>query len=159
MKRDQVLYPDANGSLRVSYGTVRGCEPEDGLSYRYYTTMDGMYDKYLNNPDDLEYFLPKKCGNCTKSRIMAVMLIKRGRLRVCFLTDAHTTSGNSGSAVVNAKESWWVLILIGYGRELLRSFCYDENICRNIVVDIRYILFVLEKYAPFSYVFDEICIE
>ncbi len=57
MKRDQVLYPDANGSLRVSYGTVRGCEP-DGLSYRYYTTMDGMYDKYLNDPDHLEYFIP-----------------------------------------------------------------------------------------------------
>lgn len=61
MKRDQVLYPDANGSLRVSYGTVRD-EPEDGLSYRYYTTMDGMYDKYLNNPDDPEYFLPKNAG-------------------------------------------------------------------------------------------------
>ena len=159
MKRDQVLYPDANGSLRVSYGTVRGCEPEDGLSYRYYTTMDGMYDKYLNNPDDLEYFLPKKMRELYQKQDYGRYADKEGRLRVCFLTDAHTTSGNSGSAVVNAKGE---LVGINFDRlwqGVASDFCYDENICRNIVVDIRYILFVLEKYAPFSYVFDEIRIE
>lgn len=133
--------------------------PEDGLSYRYYTTMDGMYDKYLNNPDDLEYFLPKKMRELYQKQDYGRYADKEGRLRVCFLTDAHTTSGNSGSAVVNAKGE---LVGINFDRlwqGVASDFCYDENICRNIVVDIRYILFVLEKYAPFSYVFDEIRIE
>lgn len=76
MKQDQVLYPDANGSLRVSFGTVRGCEPEDGLSYRYYTTMDGMYDKYLNIPMIRNTIFQRKCGIYIKNKIMVVMAIK-----------------------------------------------------------------------------------
>lgn len=159
MNRDKILYPDANGSLRVAYGKVCGGEPEDGLSYRYYTTLDGMYDKYLNHPDDEEYLMPKKMQKLYQSKEFGRYADHEGKLRVCFMTNVHTTSGNSGSPVVNARGE---LVGINFDRiwqGVASDYQYDPDICRGIAVDIRYILFVLEKYAPFSYVFDEISIK
>lgn len=159
MNQDKMLYPDANGSLRVAYGKVCGGEPEDGLSYRYYTTLDGMYDKYLNHPEDEEYYMPKKMQKLYQSREFGRYADHEGKLRMCFMADIHTTSGNSGSPVVNARGE---LVGINFDRiwqGVASDYQYDPDICRGIAVDIRYILFVLEKYAPFSYVFDEISIK
>ena len=103
--------------------------------------------------------MPKKMQKLYQSREFGRYADHEGKLRMCFMTDIHTTSGNSGSPVVNARGE---LVGINFDRiwqGVASDYQYDPDICRGIAVDIRYILFVLEKYAPFSYVFDEISIK
>ena len=150
-----VLYPDANNTFRISYGTVKGARVQEGVIYSPFTTLDGIYEKYLLNKDDPDYYMPKKLRELYLTKNYSGFSAKDGMLYVNFLTNAHTTSGNSGSPVLNIKGE---LVGVNFDRiwqGLSSDYRYDENLSRSITVDIRYILFILKKYSETDYIFKE----
>ncbi len=159
MNKGKVLYPDANNSMRISYGKAVGAAPQDGLVYTPYTTLDGAMEKYLNNIEDPEFYMPKKIRELHKSKDYGRYASKDGSLTLNFLTDAHTTSGNSGSPVLNAKGELVGLNFDRIWQGVASDFKYDPAISRNIVVDIRYIMFLIDKFSYSSYIFDELVIK
>ncbi len=149
---DKTFYPDANFTLRVSYGKVEGMAPEDGVVYKHYTTLDGVVEKYL--PGDVEFDLPEKLLALHKAKDYGRYGTK-GDLRVAFLASNHTSGGNSGSPVING-EGHLVGINFDRGWEgTMSDINYDIRQCRNISVDVRYVLFVIDKYAGASYLLEE----
>ncbi|MDP5171879.1 MAG: S46 family peptidase [Bacteroidia bacterium] len=149
---DKTFYPDANFTLRVSYGKAEGMKPEDGVTYKYYTTLDGVVEKYI--PGDREFDLPQKLITLNEDRDYG-RYGKNGELRVAFLASNHTSGGNSGSPVINGDGQ---LVGINFDRGwegTMSDINYDINQCRNISVDIRYVLFVIDKFAGASYLIDE----
>jgi hypothetical protein len=156
MNRDKTMYPDANGSLRFSYGTIKGGEVSDGLSYRCRTTLYGVMDKFINNPEDKEFYMPKKLQTLLQNRDFGKYADKSGELNVNFLTNNHTTGGNSGSPVLNGKGE---LIGVNFDRiwqGVASDYRYDSATSRAIAVDIRYIIFLLDKFSPSRYIVAEI---
>ncbi len=156
MKKEASLYPDANSSLRFSYGVVKGGVVSDGLSYNYSTTLNGVMDKYTNNPENEEFNMPKKLRILLQNRDFGTYADRDGNLNVNFLTNNHTTGGNSGSPVINGKGK---LIGVNFDRiwqGVASDYKYDPVSSRAIAVDIRYIMFVLDKFAPSGYVVKEI---
>ena len=145
MQSDKKFYPDANGTMRISFGTVKGYELRDGMIYNYFTTLDGVMQKedtlvadYQVDPRLKELWQNKDYGRYAASD---------GRMHVCFLATNHTTGGNSGSPVLNAEGQ---LVGIHFDRVwegTMSDIYYDNDKCRNIAVDIRYILFLIDKYA------------
>jgi hypothetical protein len=138
------IYPDANGTLRISYGKIEGMNPADGEVYKYYTTTDGILSK--SKQDNPDYLIPPKLADILSKKDFG----KYGAneiLDVAFMTSAHTTGGNSGSPVLNSKGE---LIGLNYDRlweGIVSDYYYDEKNSRNICVDIRYVLFIIEKYG------------
>ncbi len=155
MDRIRIRYPDANSTLRISYGKVEGYRPEDAISFDYHTTLKGIFEK--ENPDISDYTLP--------SSIMQVYLsgdygeYARGEeLPVCFIASNHTSGGSSGSPVLNADGN---LIGINFDRNwegTISDYGYNADICRNISVDIRYVLFVMDRVAGARSLIDELSI-
>jgi hypothetical protein len=147
------FYPDANGTMRIAYGKVDNYKPKDGVEYLHYTTIDGMVEKNkTGNPDYdvtprlLELYEKKDYGQYTD---------KEGKLRVSFIASNHTTGGNSGSPVINAKGQ---LIGTNYDRNwegTMSDVMYDVNMCRNIVLDVRFTLWIIDKYAGAGYLLNE----
>ncbi|MDP3437042.1 MAG: S46 family peptidase [Bacteroidales bacterium] len=156
MNGEKIIYPDANNSQRISYGRVNGAKAQDGLFYSSFTTLDGVNDKYLNNIDDEQFYLPKKVRDLIEKRDYGVYASDNGKLTVNFLTDAHTTSGSSGSPVINSKGELVGLNFDRIWQGVASDFRYDKDISRSIAVDIRYILFILDKYSPSQYVLKEL---
>lgn len=158
MNNGKTLPPDANGSFRYAYGHVMGAEPEDAVSYRYYTTLDGLVEKSINNSDNYEYDLSPRLKKLYERKDFGKFAAKDGKIHTSFLTNTQTAAGNSGSPVLNAKGE---LVGINFDRiwqGVISDFRYDPN-GRNISVDIRYIMYLLKDYAPNRYVFDEIPLE
>jgi hypothetical protein len=156
MKRENTLYPDANSTLRFSYGTVKGGDVSDGLSYRCRTTLSGVMDKFTNNPEDDEFYISKKLQGLIQKRDFGIYADKDGELYVNFLTNNHTTGGNSGSPVINGKGE---LIGVNFDRiwqGVASDYRYDSATSRAIAVDIRYIMFLLDRFSPSKYVLKEI---
>ncbi len=146
------LYPEANSTLRVSYGRVEGTDPEDGIHYDYFATGNGIFIK--SEMDVSDYKIPEEFSKLLKSHDFGRYGVN-GELPVTFLASAHTTGGNSGSPVINAKGE---LVGINFDRMwegVLSDYYYDEKLCRNICVDIRYVLFVIEKYGKANRLIDE----
>ncbi len=159
MNRGKTLFPDANNSQRISYGRVSGADAEDGLQYNSITTLGGANDKYLNNRDDEDFYLPRKIRELFDSGDFGRYAQKDGKLPVNFLSNTHTTSGSSGSPVLNARGE---LVGVNFDRiwqGVASDYRFDPKISRSIAVDIRYILFILEKYSPSQYIFKEIVIK
>ncbi len=149
------LYPDANSTLRVSYGKVQGFSPVDGTNYNWFTTIDGIVEKY--KPGDYEFDLLPKFLELYKQKDYG-RYAQNGVLHVAFLASNHTTGGNSGSPVLNADGQ---LIGINFDRaweSTMSDIMYDPEKCRNIIVDIRYVLWVMDKYAGAKYLVDEMTI-
>jgi hypothetical protein len=146
------VWSDANSTMRIAYGKVEGSAPHDGMKYVHYTTIDGIMQKYdPENPDFeltdrfIELYEKGDFGNYTQD----------GELWVCFTASNHTTGGNSGSPVIDAKGR---LMGINFDRSwesTMSDFMFDESRCRNIVVDIRYVLWVIDKYGEASHLIDE----
>jgi len=146
-------YPDANLTLRITYGKIKGSQPKDGLIYNYYTTLDGIMEK--ENPAIDDYMLFPKLKELYAKKDYGKYADKDGKLRVAFIATNHTTGGNSGSPVLNAKGE---LIGTNFDRAwegTMSDVMYNPTICRNITLDVRYTLFVIDKYAGAGYLVDE----
>jgi hypothetical protein len=140
----KAFYPDANSTLRVTYGNVKPYQPRDGVKYDYYSYMEGVMEKY--KPGDYEFDLPQKMIDLYNKKDFGPYGVN-GRQPVCFIAANHTTGGNSGSPALDANGN---LIGLNFDRVwegTMSDINYDPNICRNIMVDIRYVLFIVEKFA------------
>lgn len=158
MNKGRMLFPDANNSQRVSFGRVTGTQAQDGLWYNPFTTLDGVISKYLNNIEDPEFYIPKKIRDLHSSGNYGKYSSKENELYINFLTDAHTTSGSSGSPVINGKGELVGLNFDRIWEGVASDYRYNKETSRSIAVDIRYILFILDNYAPTDYVLDELTV-
>lgn len=143
---------DANSTLRLTYGKVEGSAPRDGMTYTYYTTLDGMIQK--NNLGSDDFKLEPRMIELWKKKDYG-QYAQDGELRVCFTGSNHTTGGNSGSPVLNGKGE---LIGLNFDRSwesTMSDYLFDPGRCRNIAVDIRYVLWVVDKYAGAGHLVDE----
>ena len=146
-------YPDANSTLRLAYGKVEDFEPADAVEYDYYTDAQGIMEKY--NPESDDFDLPSDLIDLIEAKEYGPYAREDGQMPVCFIASNHTTGGNSGSPVINAKGE---LIGLNFDRNwegTMSDINYDINQCRNIAVDIRYVLFVVDKFANASHLVDE----
>tara|TARA_R110001583_G_scaffold34847_1_gene116565 strand:- start:9109 stop:11313 length:2205 start_codon:yes stop_codon:yes gene_type:complete len=138
------FFPDANSTLRVTYGQVSGYEPKDGIYYNTTTYLDGVIEKFV--PGDYEFDVPQKLRDLYKAKDYG-QYAENGKMPVCFIGTNHTTGGNSGSPAIDAHGN---LIGLNFDRVwegTMSDMNYDPDICRNIMVDIRYVLFIVDKYA------------
>ena len=140
----KAFYPDANSTLRVTYGNVKNYEPRDGVKYDLQTYMEGVMEKY--KPGDYEFDLPKKLVDLYYKKDFGRWGVN-GRQPVCFIAANHTTGGNSGSPALNADGNLVGLNFDRVWEGTMSDINYDPSICRNIMVDIRYVLFIVDKYA------------
>jgi hypothetical protein len=153
MKKGEPLYPDANLTLRVAYGKVEGYEPRDGVKYKHYTTLEGIMEK--DNPEIYDYNVPERLKELFHSKDFGQYADSEGYFPVCFTASNHTTGGNSGSPVVNAKGE---LIGVNFDRcweGTMSDIMYDPEQSRNISIDIRYALFLIDKFAGAGYLLEE----
>jgi len=151
--KDKKFYPDANSTLRVAYGKVNNYIPKDGVEYNYYTTLDGIMEKYI--PKDEEFDVPEKLIDLYNKKDYGQYADKNGKLPIAFTASNHTTGGNSGSPVFNAKGQ---LIGTNFDRNwegTMSDIMYNPNQCRNITLDVRYTLFVIDKFAGAGYLLNE----
>ena len=149
---DKKLWADANSTMRISYGRLEGSAPVDGMQYLHYTTIDGLMQKY--DPDNPDFELTDKFLELYKNKDFGNYL-QDGELWVCFTASNHTTGGNSGSPVIDAEGN---LMGINFDRSwesTMSDFMFDESRCRNIAIDSRYMLWVIEKYGNAKHLIDE----
>jgi len=147
------IFPDANSTLRVTYGKVKGYEPKDGVYYNPITYLDGVMEKYI--PGDYEFDVSAKLIDLYKNKDFG-NYGENGKMPVCFIGTNHTTGGNSGSPALDAKGN---LIGLNFDRVwegTMSDIYYDPSICRNIMVDIRYVLFIMDKYAGAKNLIEEL---
>ena len=153
MQPDKRFYPDANFTLRVSYGNVCGFSPKDAVYYKHFTTLEGIIQK--ENPDVYDYVVEDKLKTLYQNKDYGQYADQDGTLHVAFAASNHTTGGNSGSPVLNAEGQ---LVGVNFDRcweGTMSDLMYDPEVCRNISLDIRYFLFVVDKYAGAGYLLDE----
>jgi len=156
MHEGKALWADANKTLRVAYGKVEGYEPMDGVTYDYYTTLKGIMQK--DNPAIYDYNVPQALRNLYQNKDYG-RYGKNGTMNVCFTASNHTTGGNSGSPVIDAEGN---LIGLNFDRcweGTMSDLMFDPDRCRNIVLDIRYALFITDKLAGAGYLLNEMVIE
>ncbi|MBP3482756.1 MAG: S46 family peptidase [Alistipes sp.] len=157
---ERAFFPDANLTLRVAYGKVAGYEYADGEYHRHFTTLDGVIAK--DNPDIYDYNVPQvlrdihRKGDYGRS---GVTIDGRHTVPVCFLATNHTTGGNSGSPVINGRGELVGINFDRTWRSTMSDIEFDPSVCRNISVDIRYVLFITDKVGGASYLFDEMTLK
>ncbi len=150
---DSNFFPDANLTLRVTYGHVEGFKPKDATYYTAYSTIDGIMEK--ENPDIYDYRVEPKLKELWQKKDYGQYANKKGELPVAFIATNHTTGGNSGSPVLNADGQ---LVGINFDRcweGTMSDLLFDPAYCRNISLDIRYCLFIIDKFAGARHLVDE----
>ena len=150
---NKLFYPDANFTLRIGYGKVDSYTPRDAVEYVHFTTLKGIIEK--DNPEIYDYMVEKKLKELYQEKDYGQYANKNGDMNVCFTASNHTTGGNSGSPVFNA---YGHLIGINFDRNwegTMSDIVYDPDQCRNITLDIRYCLFVVDKFAGASHLIEE----
>ena len=157
MNANKLLAPDANRTQRLSYGKITGAKPADGLLYDYYTTLDGIFEKRAENPGHPDYSIPKKIGDLYEAADFGTYATN-GKMPVNFLANLHTSSASSGSPVMNAKGELIGLNFDRIAEGVASDYKFLPDLSRNIVVDIRYVLFLLEKYSLSKHLVDEMTI-
>ena len=151
------LYPDANFTLRVTYGKVGGFKPRDAVEYRHFTTLDGIMQK--ENPDIYDYVVTDRLRELYEAKDFGRYADKDGSMHVAFIAGNHTTGGNSGSPILNAEGKLLGLNFDRTWEGTMSDLVYDPSICKNISVDIRYVLFLIDKYAGCTRLIDEMTID
>ena len=151
--KEKRFFPDANSTLRLTYGKVRSYSPRDAVRYEHQTYLDGVMEKYI--PGDYEFNVPEKLVSLWKSKDYGQYAAKDGRLPVAFIGTNHTTGGNSGSPALDAKGNMIGLNFDRVWEGTMSDLNYDPAICRNIMVDIRYVLFIVDKLGGAGYLLDE----
>ena len=152
MQPEKKFYPDANSTMRLSYGQVRGYDARDAVYFNYQTNLDGIMEKYI--PGDEEFDLPARLVELYQKKDYGQYAVN-GSVPVAFIATNHTTGGNSGSPVLNAKGQ---LIGTNYDRVwegTMSDILFNPEICRNISLDIRYTLFIVDKFAGAKRLIDE----
>ena len=156
MQPDKRFYPDANFTLRVTYGKVEGFKPQDGKTFRHFTTLEGIMEK--ENPDIYDYVVEPRLKQLYNNKDYGRYADKDGSMHVAFTASVHTTGGNSGSPILNADGQLLGLNFDRCWEGTMSDLIYDPAICRNISVDIRYVLFIIDKFAGARHLVDEMTI-
>ena len=148
----KAFYPDANLTLRIAYGKIQGYSPADGIYYAPVSTLDGIMEK--DNPEIFDYNIPQRLRDIYAAKDYGRWEVD-GSVPVCFIADNHTSGGNSGSPVINADGH---LIGTNFDRVwegTMSDIVFDPEICRNISLDIRYVLFIIDKVADADHLLEE----
>jgi len=156
MAPEKTQYPDANSTMRLTYGTVQDYDPRDAVTYKYYTTLQGVVDKY--KPGDYEFDLPKRLIDLNNKKEYGRYGSPKGYMPVCFLTTNDITGGNSGSPVMNGNGELIGLAFDGNWESMSGDIAYEPELQRTIVVDIRYVLWIMDVYAGAKNLVDEMTI-
>lgn len=155
MQKNQgkLFYPDANSTMRISYGTVGGYQPQDAVTYDYFTTIEGLLAKY--KAGDYEFDLPADFLELCKTRNYGRYADGNGDLVTCFITNNDITGGNSGSPVINAKGELLGLAFDGNWEAMSGDIAFDKKYKKTIVADIRFVLWLIDKYGGATNLIDE----
>ena len=153
---ERQFYPDANSTLRVSYGKFEGFTGLEGEDYHYQTYLDGVMEKYV--PGDYEFEVPAKLRELHAAKDYGRYATEEGKLPVCVLGSNHTTGGNSGSPALNGKGQLVGLNFDRTWQSTMSDVFYDPTICRNIMVDIRYVLFLIDKLGGAPHLVEEMTV-
>ena len=153
MMPEKEFYPDANSTMRASFGNVKPYEPKDGVKFKYFTTFDGIMQK--KDPNDDEFNVPEKLSELYESKDYGQYADKDGNLRVNFISTNDITGGNSGSPVINGNGELVGLAFDGNWEAMSGDINFEPSVQRTISVDIRYVLFIVDKFAGASNLIDE----
>jgi hypothetical protein len=156
MQPDKVFYPDANFTMRLSYGTVGDYEPRDAVIYKHYTTLEGVMEK--EDADNFEFHVPEKLKELHANKDYGQYADADGRLYVNFTSNNDITGGNSGSPVINGKGELIGLAFDGNWEAMSGDIAFENQLQKCINVDIRYVLFIIDKFAGAKHLIDEMTI-
>ncbi len=151
--KNKAFYPDANSTLRLTYGNVKGYKSRDAVEYHFYTYLDGVMEKY--KPGDYEFDVPQKLIDLYNKKDFGPYGVN-GKQPVCFIAANHTTGGNSGSPALDAYGNLVGLNFDRVWEGTMSDINYDVTICRNIMVDVRYVLFIVDKFAGAKNIISEL---
>lgn len=152
-RKNQVLYPDANFTMRLTYGTVQDYVPRDAVHYNFYTTLEGLMEK--EDSTNEEFIVPKKLKDLYNSKSYGDYANEEGKLPICFITTNDITGGNSGSPVMNGNGELIGVAFDGNWEAMSGDIIYEPSLQRCISVDIRYVLFMIDQYAGAKHLIDE----
>jgi len=152
MEKDKTFYPDANFTMRLTYGTVKSYEPQDAVLYKYYTTLDGVMQK--EDPNNWEFVVPPKLKELFETKDYGDYG-DGDQMKVCFITNNDITGGNSGSGVINGRGELIGLAFDGNWEAMSGDIAFEPDLQRCINVDIRYVLWIIDKYAGAKHLINE----
>ena len=155
MQKDRVFYPDANFTMRLTYGTVGDYDPQDAVHYSHLTTLEGVMEK--EDPDNFEFVVDEKLKELYEKKDYGVYG-KDGVMPVCFTTNNDITGGNSGSPVINGNGELIGLAFDGNWEAMSGDIAFEIELQKCINVDIRYVLFIMDKFAGAKHLVDEMTI-
>ncbi len=156
MQADKKFYPDANSTMRFSYGKVLDYSPSDAVQFDYVTHLKGVMEK--EDQTNEEFYVEPKLKQLYETRDFGPYANEDGNMVTCFLTNNDITGGNSGSPVVNSKGELIGLAFDGNWEAMSSDLAFSKDLQRTIVADIRYVLFIIDKYAGASNIIDELTI-
>lgn len=159
MYADRNFYPDANSTLRLSFGTICSYSPFDGAVYRYYTTVEGILEKVAAHRGDPDFAVQPELLELFASRDFGRYAGENGDMNVCFISNNDITGGNSGSAMFNAKGELLGLAFDGNWEAMSSDIVFEPDVQRCIGVDVRYMLFIIEKYGKAAQLIEELRIK
>ena len=145
INKDKAIAPDANSTIRLTYGTVKKYDPRDGVTYNYYTTLEGVMQK--EDPNNAEFYVPQRLKDLHAQKDYGQYANSKGELVTCFISNNDITGGNSGSPVIDANGCLIGLAFDGNSEAMSGDIDFEENLQRCINLDVRYMLFVIDKYA------------
>jgi hypothetical protein len=152
MHKEKVFYPDANFTMRLTYGTVGDYDPRDAVHYKHYTTLKGVMEK--EDPTDVEFIVEPRLKELFETKDFGPYG-KDGVMPVCFTTDNDITGGNSGSPVLNGNGELIGLAFDGNWESISVDIAFEPELAKCINVDIRYVLFIIDKFAGATHLVEE----
>ena len=152
-KAGEPSYPDANSTMRLTYGTVKSYSPKDGVLYRHYTTVKGVIEK--EDPDNYEFRVPAKLKEIILNKDFGEYTNENGEVPACFLINCDITGGNSGSPVMDADGNLIGLAFDGNWESMSSDVMFEPDLQRCICVDIRYVFLLMDKFGGAGYLLDE----